>query len=700
MIEYSLKLYVSQNFSSDVLSSNSILDFMTTVPYIWVSLSFGITTNDYNNFFIVFTRMFDIWRLFTLSKFIAYIQDEDNQKLLSNMHVILSLVLWVTALMKAVDDLTDTDAFYDNSHKFHHEFFFIMTTVSIIGYSGPIPETGPRITVIFVIIWAIGVIPSRAGDIVNIISKRSKYADYKYKLITRVPHIVLIGNVSTKNAKNFFDEYFHPDHGNIIRHCVIVKATRPDKKMEYMLDSSKYISKVHYIEGNPHEKETFSRAKLDKATNVVIMCNNLTSDPSKEDANTILQTMVIKKYLKMHPNSAWMVRLQLLNPESIMHYELSLNKETKNDQIVWIENLKLSLLAKSWTTPGLISLISNLIKSCDEPPEQSKLPKGREWEWLSEYWEGKSYEIYRVQIPKETMEKKFNEISNYVFKNYKCILFALEIVEYEKDNGPIMLNPGTYSNKMLSKTKVKFKYYGYMIADNLEDAEKIFAKTSDPRKMGNAEKYLNLGVITSHEEFIERNYSDRIIGDFNPMYDSSDEEDDDIDEEDENELEVENLEGDWTHYCHLTQNPVKLEDIKFNTLRSSKLAKDHIIIWGIVENMRGFVIPLRANHIKNLSPIVIFNEEEPSQQLWSQLSRFPQIYFVRGSALRDNDLDRINLEDAKLVVILSPMINRRSQTEGGSLNSKPEVPESKTVDEHDDSVLKEDNKDEDAIKEK
>ena len=273
--------------------------------------------------------MFDIWRLFTLSKFLNHINDEDNQTLISNVHVILSLVLCVTSLMKAIDDLTSDDSFYENRNKFHHEFFFIMTTVSIIGYSGPLPETAPRITVIFIILWSISVIPSNAGEIVNIISKRSKYADYKYKLITKVPHIVLIGNVSTKNAKNFFDEYFHPDHGSIIRHWVIVKPTRPDKKMEYMLESSKYISKVHYIEGNPHEKETFYRAKLDKATNVVIMWNNLTSDPSKEDANTILQTMVIKKYLKTHPNSNWMVRLQLLNPESIMHYELSLNKETK-----------------------------------------------------------------------------------------------------------------------------------------------------------------------------------------------------------------------------------------------------------------------------------------------------------------------------------------------------------------------------------
>ena len=249
--------------------------------------------------------------------------------------------------MDTVDTLGKKDSFYETAEPFHHTFFFVMTTISIIGYGNDLTSTGVRITIICLIIWSIIVVPSKAGEVVNLISKRSAFADYKYKLISKVPHVILIGSVSLKNATNFFDEYFHSDHGNITRHCIIIRPTRPDKKMESLLEHPKYLSKVHYIEGNPHDKKTFNRARLDKATNVVIMSNILTSDPSKEDANTILQAMVIKKYLKQHEHSKCQLRLQLLKPESIMHYELSLNKETKNDQIVCIENLKLSLLAKS-----------------------------------------------------------------------------------------------------------------------------------------------------------------------------------------------------------------------------------------------------------------------------------------------------------------------------------------------------------------
>jgi len=424
------------------------------------------------------------------------------------------------------------------------------------------------------------VVPSKAGEIVNLISKRSVYADYKYKIISKVPHVVLIGSISLKNATNFFDEYFHNDHGNITRHCIIIKPTRPDKKMENLLQHPKYLSKVQYIEGNPYDKKTFNRAELDKATNVIIMSNNLTSDPAKEDANTILQAMVIKKFLKQHEHSRCMVRLQLLKPESIMHYELSLNKDTKNDQIVCIENLKLSLLAKSCTTPGLISLISNLIKSCDDPPDQSKLIKGREWEWLSEYWKGKSHEIYRVLIPKSTLDKNFNELSNYIFKMYNNILFAIEVVEMDKESGPILLNPGNFNNKVLVNSKAQVRYYGYIIADSLEEAEKIFNVSTDHRNIANADKYLNLGVMTENVDHLRRQNSDRMIGDYNNFFldESGESNQDDLDDEEENEIDVENLEGDWVHFCYLTQNPVKLEDIKFTTLKDSKLAKDHIII--------------------------------------------------------------------------------------------------------------------------
>jgi hypothetical protein len=93
--------------------------------------------------------------------------------------------------------------------------------------------------------------------------------------------------------------------------------------------------------------------------------------------------------------------MQLLRPDSYTHYELSLShEEIKTDRVICIESLKLSLLSKSCICPGLVALVTNLIKS-SEDPDQDVIDNKDDpnYSWLYEYWTGKQYEIYKVQIP-------------------------------------------------------------------------------------------------------------------------------------------------------------------------------------------------------------------------------------------------------------------------------------------------------------
>jgi len=65
----------------------------------------------------------------------------------------------------------------------------------------------------------------------------------------------------------------------------------------------------------------------------------------------------------------------------------------------------------------------------------------------------------------------------------------------------------------------------------------------------------------------------------------------------------------WLKLCHVTQQPIEKFDITFNTLEGSKLAENHIIICGMAENIRHFVMPLRAKHLRDPSPIIILYEK-------------------------------------------------------------------------------------------
>lgn len=61
---------------------------------------------------------------------------------------------------------------------------------------------------------------------------------------------------------------------------------------------------------------------------------------------------------------------------------------------------------------------------------------------------------------------------------------------------------------------------------------------------------------------------------------------------------------------------VQKADIEFKTLKDSKLAENHIIICGMVENIKHFVMPLRAEHLLDPSPIVILHDEELTAKQW------------------------------------------------------------------------------------
>lgn len=77
-------------------------------------------------------------------------------------------------------------------------------------------------------------------------------------------------------------------------------------------------------------------------------------------------------------------------------------------------------------------------------------------------------------------------------------------------------------------------------------------------------------------------------------------------------VEVENIEGEWINVFENESKQVLLNDVTFETLENQMLAVDHIIICGMVENIRHFVMPLRSENCEDPSPIVILHDELPT----------------------------------------------------------------------------------------
>ena len=98
--------------------------------------------------------------------------------------------------------------------------------------------------------------------------------------------------------------------------------------------------------------------------------------------------MVIRNYLQLKKKEV-PICMQLLKPDSITHYKLSLDSElTENDQIVCVEQMKFSLMAKSCLCPGLVALITNLIKSNESKPPPTEAKENNNSSWLTDYQQG------------------------------------------------------------------------------------------------------------------------------------------------------------------------------------------------------------------------------------------------------------------------------------------------------------------------
>ena len=77
-------------------------------------------------------------------------------------------------------------------------YYFIMTTISTVGYGSSVRSTLGRVSIIFFMTVVVVVIPDMFSRMVTLINSKSVYAriDYNDYLSSSIEHIVLIGAVS------------------------------------------------------------------------------------------------------------------------------------------------------------------------------------------------------------------------------------------------------------------------------------------------------------------------------------------------------------------------------------------------------------------------------------------------------------------------------------------------------------------------
>ena len=483
IIEHIITILLAHHVCKFLFSFESIINFFIEIPpYFSLMCSDYITNKFYR--FINITRVFRLTKCYIILDIYQHGEKSVNSQILNIILSILLIIFTFAGVVQMFDledvleelkiaYLPETKYYLEHRKQYHHYLYFIIVSLTTVGYGDITPKSiMSQLTMLVFVFFILAVIPSQTDELINLSNAQTIYERKEYISNPDIPFVVLMGNIELEILKSFCEEYFHSDHGKFYRHIVILTNQYPHKAFEYFLmekDNSKFI---YYLQGDPMKKENLIRADILKAKSCIIFCDKNARDLSSEDQKEIFLALYVKKFYYMttldnllterqknqkiiqsssHINPKKLLKgnnfkifLQLNKTESPIYYYGALQNHYKKflakDQLLIIENLKMNLLSKSCITPGIISLLYNLIISSSSGKMFGKnMP-----EWIREYTEGTQYEIYKFPAEGELLNFNFPQLAIEIFNKYHSLLIALEI-NY-KGHSLIKLNPQTEEN--------------------------------------------------------------------------------------------------------------------------------------------------------------------------------------------------------------------------------------------------------------
>ena len=470
IIEHLINIILSHHFFTYIISIESLILFLVELPPLFVFLC-----ENYDIDLIYRTiNMTRVLRLLKAYKIIELFQGEEKSVYSQIIYIIITLIimLLIWAGIIQMSDLgyvtRQLSITYESLARhnlslrvqFHHYIYFSLVSLTTVGYGEIIPDTvlGKFMIVLMVVIILV-VVPEQTNEIISLSNAQTIYERRNYISSPDIPYVVILGDIDLESLKGFCKEYFHKDHGERYRHIVILRNKVPNENIVKFLNKKNNSKFIIYLQGDPMNKEDLLRADILNAKSCIIFTNKNSLVKYNGDQQALLLAIFIKKFyyhntlenyfkenkfipsnkkelkkkinniFKKEKNAYFRICLQINRPESCEFYYSTLQKHYQRnmlgDKLLVIESLKMNLLSKSCLTPGIISLISNLVISSSSDKED--LFKN-EPDWLKEYKEGQQYEIYKYKnIHGDLLNFTFQSLANEIYNKFHSILIALEI---------------------------------------------------------------------------------------------------------------------------------------------------------------------------------------------------------------------------------------------------------------------------------
>ncbi len=197
-------------------------------------------------------------------------------------------------------------------------FYFVMTTFSTVGYGDYSPVTGAgRLFTVLMYLLGIGLLGVVIGKIVDSFSIFRKRKEEGKLAYTHENHIIIVG--WGKKTETAVEEILSSDSFSE----VVIIDTLPTSPIDVA------NNRVHYVQGDASEEETFTRANIKKAKSVIIFADDMIQVPSLRDAKTLTTAITVERLAShVHTTVEIMTKKQIPNFSHVKVDEFILSQET------------------------------------------------------------------------------------------------------------------------------------------------------------------------------------------------------------------------------------------------------------------------------------------------------------------------------------------------------------------------------------